>query len=712
MILFKNDWSRYPRAIVDYDTSNKSFVRMVGVYREMGVENCLWPLALLQPELQGVDPHAEDLSDAIKLKIALECKYNIWYVLREVIRIPPIAGPDPVPYECNRGNLALTWLFFANISVMLIQPRQTGKSVGADSINTALMYLMLDNTLITLLTKDSKLRGKNIERLKRLRDLLPSYLVRTSKDDLDNQTDLTCVGLDNYLITAVAQSSEANAINLGRGLTSAIIDVDEGPYIKNIRHTLPVMLSSGIKAKAEAKANNRPYADIFTTTAGKKDDPDGGYIYEMLNESAVWTERFLDAVDEVELKKMVDTNCSGRKTMVNCTFNHRQLGKTDDWLYEVISATKATGDNADRDLFNVWTAGSLSSPLSITLNETIKASRKEAKYTQVTKDSYLIRWFYDKDELESILSSRAIVLSVDTSDAVGRDFISLVFMDSTSLEILGGASINETNLIRFSYLLRDLLIDNPTLTLVIERKSSAQAIIDSLLITLPSAGIDPFKRIYNKVIDESTAMPQEYKELSLPMERRGQSFYDRLKRYFGFNTTGSSRTLLYTNVLQDAAINSGSVVNDPVLVDEILGLIVKNNRIDHVNTGHDDMVIAWLMGHWFLTYSKNLAHYGIDATKIRSRVGDNVLLEKPKTHSDARDDRALEQAKVIYEKLSDTTDSWKIAKYETMLRRLNQKTDLTAIDSTSIDGMIQSANELRRKKQMRRSLLRKRMSRH
>lgn len=128
MLLFESDWKKYPNAIVDFDTSNKSTVRYVGLLKKMGVKNCLWPLALFQPQLVGVDPHDESLSEEVKLMILTECYYNPWYYFREVARVPPTAGIRTLPLEANRGNMTLFWLFFNHIDTALIQPRQTGKS--------------------------------------------------------------------------------------------------------------------------------------------------------------------------------------------------------------------------------------------------------------------------------------------------------------------------------------------------------------------------------------------------------------------------------------------------------------------------------------------------------------------------------------------------------------------------------------------------------
>lgn len=713
-ILFKDDWKRFPNAIADYETKNKSFLRMVSLYHEMGVENCLFPISLLQPVLQGIDPHDPDLSDDYKLLIAMECKWNPWYFLREVVRIPPVAGPYPISYIANRGNIALTWLFLLSIDVALIQPRQTGKSVSTDCIIDWLIHIGTSNSLINMVTKDNELRVKNVERLKKIRDLLPKYLIQKSRQDSDNQINITYHALDNYYQTGVAQNSESAAGNLGRGLTSPVMHVDEGPYIRYIGTTIPAALAGGTAAKEEAKLNNRLHGNIFTTTAGKKDDRDGKYMYDLIFGGTPWNEKFLDCNNRDELIKLLKTNCTGRKLIVNCTFNHRQLGKTDEWLYNAISDSNANGDEANRDFFNIWTSGTQSSPLSIELNERIKTSELDPLYTEITKDSYVIRWYVTEDVLKEMIQTDHFILGLDTSDAIGRDSIALVFINIKDQSVVGAATINETSLIRFSQFLSNVLIRYTNTTLVIERKSSAQSIIDFLLISLPKAGVDPFVRIYNHIVDGYLDREREYKEIQTTgLSKRNHQFYEKYKKHFGFNTTGNSRDLLYSAILQTSAKNAGHLVKDRVLSNEIRGLIVKNGRIDHSNDSHDDMVISWLMANWFLIHSKNLDFYGIRNGIALSKVNSQgKTLSFEEEYELDKQKQYRQEIEEIYEKLTSCNQDYLISKYESRLRYLDKQVVEEESESNSIDSLIAKAEETRKRNFRNKALKQRQMQRN
>ena len=63
--------------------------------------------------------------------------------------------------------MAMLWCYFNSVDFVLIQPRQTGKSVSTDCLMVDLIYILAMNTEISFITKDDSLRKGNVERLKR-----------------------------------------------------------------------------------------------------------------------------------------------------------------------------------------------------------------------------------------------------------------------------------------------------------------------------------------------------------------------------------------------------------------------------------------------------------------------------------------------------------------------------------------------------------------
>jgi hypothetical protein len=707
MILFADDWLKYPRAIIDTKTSNQSYVRLAGLYKKMGIVNNAFCLALLNPDLQGLDTFAPDLTLEEMAMIAVECANNPFYFMREVARVPAIGGGRASQFEGNRGNVALFWCFFNHLMTILIQIRQTGKSLSTDELMVLLLNFMCQNTDINLLTKDDILRRANIERLKKCMDELPPYLqMRDPKIDTNNGEVITVKRRENNYKTHVPQSSEKGAYKLGRGLTSPIFHIDEAPFQQNIEIAMGSALAATGAAVDKAKASGTPYGTIITTTAGKIDDQDGAFIYKLVQEAAVWTEKFYDARGPEELEDMVRKSSRGERGgvyRVNITLNHRQLGKDDKWLREKLEAATVSGDAANRDYFNMWTAGSLTNPLPISILTSIAKSVQEVKHIEISAENYITRWYIEEHEIESRMRNGRYVAGMDTSEASGGDDISLVLVDIETLEVIAAGTYNETNLITFCNWVTTWFTRWDTTTAIIERRSTGAMLMDYLLLMLPPLGIDPFKRIYNRVVQEYDEMPERFKEIQQPMGRRPQDAYVRYKKTFGFSTSGglgqTSRSELYSTTLQLGAKRACNFMYDKTLIDQITGLVTKNGRVDHKDGGHDDMVIGWLLCHWLITKGKQLAFYGIDQHRIGTGISTQASEEYIRDTQFRQEQEMLrEEMKLLGQQLTKENDEWIIQRLEHQMRILNKHVIRDEGEVFSLDTLISKAREQRREK--------------
>ena len=596
VILFKDDWYKDENrgAIVDITTKNKTFLRYAQLLKTMGVENNAFALTLLNPELQGVDPYDTELSREQQLMIAVECKLNPWYYFREVVRVPATGSPDNVPLMANRANMALYWLFFNHVTALIIQPRQTGKSVSTDCLMSNLLCCSAINTQISLLTKDDNLRTANVRRLKDIISGLPEYLNLRDKTDTNNLEKITVNALGNVYNTAVPRASIKDALNLGRGMTTAVNHLDEGPFLPNISYTLPAWLASSGAARTNARAHGSPYGNVFSTTAGYLNTASGEFFKKHIyNESLRWSEKLLDSKDEDDLVKTIEKNNPSGKSMVLLEFNHRQLGYTDDWLRRKIADSLADEVATKADFLNIWIEGSESSPLPKEVLSVIRASAATESYDEITTYGYIVRWYVPQEEVEDKCSTRSLVMALDTSDAIGNDDIAMIIRDAITGEVIAAGNYNETNLVVFAEWIARWLIDYPNIVLIPERRSSAVMLIDYLLQILPLKDVDPFKRIFNWIVDgydvNSTSLKQI---LSTPLSRRDPSIYVKYKKEFGYATASSGRSArdnLYGTTFLAAAKYTGKYVRDKTLINQILGLIRKNNRIDHRDGEHDDM---------------------------------------------------------------------------------------------------------------------------
>lgn len=619
MILRESDWKRpeYRDAIVHFKTQNKSFLKLAYIQKKMGVKHWYCCLALTQPDLENINPHDPGLDIETKTKIAYEMFINPWYYFREISKVPQ-EGADPVSFKIHRGSFALIWTFFNNIDIALLLIRQQGKTVVLAAL---LVYLkrILKNSRTILITKDTGLRSETIDKMKKMRDSLPKYLWLAARNDADNSEIFTYMNRNNKLITAIAQSNMASAQNAGRGLTSARLFSDECAFTRYIRAMLPAALASGTTARRIAEEEGVPYGNVFTTTPGKRDEPDGKYIYDLFHDGYYWDDKLIDIPTREGLIEMIRANSKGDRVLLHAPFNHRQLGMTDLELYDAMANASGTREEKLRDFGLQWTAGSLSSPLTVDESKMIRESVVDPiPHHEIFPNNYCLKWYYPEDHIPEKMQKKHII-GLDTSDAVGRDNISLVMSNSETLETACTAVINESNLIVFANWIADILVKYPNTILVIERKSSAPTIIDSLLITLPAKGVEPTRRIYNTVVQNRDSDDPDLKEFKKSTRPRDERFYEIYRKYFGFVTTGASRKLLYGEVLQSAVRMAGDKVKDKELANELLALVVKDGRIDHKASGNDDTVIAWLLSCWFMLFGKRLDYYGVSNRMLMKR---------------------------------------------------------------------------------------------
>lgn len=700
MILFANDWNKYPDAIIDLETRNKSFIDIAYILEDMGVSNNLWPLALHNRDLVGVDPHDEtNLTLAMKAAITEECFENPWYYFREVARIPVEGAMKPSVVNANRGNLALWWCYFNHVTTFLIQPRQTGKSVGIASLDRYLLNFGLIHSSIHLLTKEDQLRRKDVERLKEFEEVLPAYLQRTvKKKDPNNQEYIYLSAVENKYETHVPRMDEKGAYKVGRGFTSANIRIDEFAYISWLKATLTTILSTTNAAFISARENKAHHGIILATTAGKKDDRDGKYAYQILTDSFPFTDLIYDSHNEDDLKKMILANSSNGYA-VNCTFTHRQLGVSDEQHYDNIKKAMISGEDADRDYFNHWTSGGRGSPLTPEQLDTIRLNQREDFVAEIDpKMRYMTKWYVSLKTRDEMMAEGNIVVGIDTSSAQGKDEIAMQYVDLTTLEVIGTCYCNLTNIIEYSLWLFDQMQRWPKLLAIIERQSTGIAVIDQLLLSFKMAGVNAFKRIYNKIVQE----PDKNKDI-LDEIRRADKYafadlYVRYKAAFGFTTSGTgdnARSLLYGQVLQAAVRHSMDRINDVKTIDQILGLEVLNGRVDHPKGGHDDGVVAWLMPHWLATYGNNLGYYGIDVGTLM----DSTLMKKSMremTTADIFQVMIREKIQKLVNDLSKTADVFLSVRLEKEIQALASKVVESEGETFSVSDLIQKTREAKR----------------
>lgn len=642
-ILFGTDWGNYPNACIHYETKNQSFLHLAEVYHALGVNNCAFHLALLQPELKNVDPFDENLPIDVKASILYECKHNFWYFLREVVRVPVPGSLVPTHFQANRANVALYWFFMNHVMVLIVILRQTGKTTMLMVLVVYLLNFGSTNVFINLLTKSEGLKAETLKKVKDLFDELPEYLNFSTKKDIFNSDEVKISAFDNKFKGNLSSASPKQAEKVGRGFTSPINIIDEAAFIENIAIAMGAMLMSGNAARTAAELNGNPYGTILATTAGDTDDRDGGYVYKIANAATLLDEKFYDAPDLKTLLGLIYTNSNASKNeakrpIVNITLSYRQLGYDDEWLQKKLSENISTPENIKRDIFNQWLSGSSASPIPKQYIEIMKANVVElARSEFYAPYNYLIKWYVSEDDLVyRVKSGHSFILGVDTSDGVGRDDIAMTIRDHTTGQILGTATFNEINLITLADFFVSFLLKYENSTMIMERRSSAATIIDYIIIKLLSHGINPFTRLYNTIFQNKEVYQKEFEEI-IRARPHDEHIFTKYKKHIGFVTSGTgvtSRSELYSTTLMSMLRYTAHTLYDERLVQQISSLVIKNNRIDHPEGGNDDMVISSLLSHWMLTIGKNLSLYGID---VHTLLKSNKVYLDEKYASDDKD---------------------------------------------------------------------------
>jgi hypothetical protein len=700
MILFLEQWKDYPNAIIDYKTNNKSALELAVKLKQMGIKNNSFFLALHDPTLSGLDPLDPNLTQEQMIRVGIECRVNPWYVLREVARVPSQAGNASDRVQFNRSIICLWWCFFNHVTIILTQPRQTGKSFGTDLLLNGLMNFWSSNTKINLLTLSDKLRTETVGRIKAIYEELPKYLKFKTRNDLNNTEEMTINKFNNKYRTHIAQSSPKAAYNLGRGLTTPILHVDEGPFQPNINVALDACLPAMDAAIDMAAKNDEPYGIIYTTTAGKKDEASGKFFYRMIGKSARWTEKFYDCENQESLELVIRSNKGTYR--VYAEFSHRQLGKTDEWLMKKIGEREMSPDAVNRDYFNIWTSGTQTSPIPTKFLEKLTNSIVNEAHQHISPiGSYITRWYIEENQREAYMKTNKTIIGVDTSDASGGDDISFVGVDVETGATVFIGTFNETNLIAFCQWLVWWLFTYENSTMIIERKSSGVTIIDYLLMFLPQKGIDPFKRLFNWVANDPLEHKERHTESQYPIHRRADDLYVRAKKYFGFATSGggeTSRSELYSTTLQNAVKRCSDRVLDKELTEQITGLVIRNGRVDHDVGGHDDLVIGWLLCHWFLTMGKNLNNYGIDPIKVLCKSQEVKQLTIEEQAVDYEQSRIRARISELFTLLANEQNSFICERYEKELRLLDSRIVLKNNEYFSVDATINTAREENKRK--------------
>lgn len=223
------------------ETNNKSFIDFHYYLKENGIKNNDFMLRLHDPSLANVDPFDPLLSEKMKSRIINECKVNIWFYFREILRVPCQDGGKAM-FELNKANCAAIYLSCLGVDNWMCRSKATKSTL--DSLSILSYYSIFYNSPILLSGKYKKDANINLTKFRAIINYLPNYLY-----DIYSSTNSTIgtAGLyskDTYM-----------AESLGRSLTSPIIHFDDAEYIKNLK----TIIDSAEKCKEINKEKSKTF---------------------------------------------------------------------------------------------------------------------------------------------------------------------------------------------------------------------------------------------------------------------------------------------------------------------------------------------------------------------------------------------------------------------------------------------------------------------
>lgn len=545
----------------------------------------------------------------------------------------------------------------------------THNTVSVQVIDFWLTYIMGRSYKTHLITLKSDNRAQFIEAIKNIRTQMPKYLVNPTYKDKDSGTYLTYrsfgEGKANVLTISVPQQSESAAGDLGRGLTVGTTNFDEPGYINYIQSIVDGCAPSSLTEMKTMRERGLPYGINYITTPNTVKHPSGEYMYKHVMESTEWREKFFDCYSESHLVyKLIKRAPQGVKDIrtaspsISMVYNYLKLGKNKNWVAKTINDLKLSLSKAKIDLLLMWVEDGEDRLFDDITREALSENKRDAVWSKEYSDSNLyIDFFITKEELQERCKASYndfFLIGCDTSSAINKDACTVVIRSMVTGDVIGVGRYPLAFLDEVGDIIIDLLESVNNSMLVIER-NYAHHMIDKLLVTMWSKGMDPFKKIFNYIFEDPIANAKEYEEVRKTRAgSRTKEFYLRYKKSFGFITSQGSRKELY-GLIKEAVGITGAGINYEKLIDEIIGLKIKNDRIDHATDGHDDLVIAWLLTYWFIKRGKSKSDYGIPPGIQLTRTR-NLMNNKTETILD--DPQVIELLDRIRKQIAKLTEEY------------------------------------------------------
>lgn len=602
--------------IFDFNTNNESFIILVKKLKDLGIKKCYFPLKLYDETLVGVDPFNEEkLTLEQKSRILKEIRINIWYYLREIVRMKETGGITR--YKAHRGNIAQTFCFINNIDVIEELPRQNGKTMGAVSNYSWLNHFASINSSCIFSNKQLADSQKNIERFAQVTELLPSYLKTHMNERVDtNNLDKIRYDLLNNEITALSTPrDDASADKLGRGCTVANLWFDEFAYLSRNKKVFDASAFAFSNASEAAERNGNPYSRIITTTPNKLDIPEGAFCYSIIDKAIPFDEGWYD-LDIETVKRDIDSN--SKNGFVYIKFSYLELGHDEAWLEKQKKLVNYDMLTIKREIFLEWTMsgdGAVFSEEQLTV-------LKEQVIEPIGK-FYIdnIYKFNIYEELKNV-RTRSYIISVDIAGGLEEDSTVITIIDPFTYHPVASFKSSKIDTVALTDLLVTLVNEFFNGAVVVpERNNMGISVIHMLLKT------DIADHIYYETKggdNDSERTVNNLKSANSTSRKNKKLSSKKAIRVYGIDTTTASRKIMIEEILNMIVNEHPEYCNNTYFFNEIKTLVRnKKGKVEARSGLHDDCVLSYLIGLYMILYGKNCNKF-LKVTYVGNDVEEEV----------------------------------------------------------------------------------------
>lgn len=649
--------------IYDVRTQNISFLKVSKILRLRGVKNNKFMLALYDETLVGVDPRSKEVQNSpeLQLRIYREICRNVWYYLREVVRIP--ADGAEIRYELNIANATMAFLKLQNRNIIEIICRQHGKTMSNIVFDSWSLMFITKNANYAYINKGLSDAKKNLKIFKDVKACLPKWLlemyVEDAKNDIDNQENKLIAKRNNSLKVVSTGSDPDAADKSGRGLTIANVYWDEFSFTKYCDITYQAAIHAFKRASENARKNGTPYGFIITTTPANLDTQPGAYCKLMIDKSAVWKLDLFDMTTD-EITAYIKANSSNNFIFVQYTY--KELGRDDEWLKETIRDCQGDLSKVKREVLLEWPKSMESSVFNEEqLDKIYQFVKQPVTSIYTLSKQYCIDWYETPDVQLNY------ILSCDVAGGLSRDSSTIVFIHPEDFRVVADFKSNKIDTDSFKKLIIELMTFYfPNSLLVIERNSYGLNLIQSLM---KNPKIEP--RMYREVRE---SVGEKTVKDGFTVKRKSNTVA------YGVDTNAASRKQMLDMLPEIVDVEYDKIVSPNIYRDISTLERKKTGKIEHSVSGHDDSLMAYLIFRYAVFYGKCFRDkFGIHPVPSRMNV---------KSQSSISD---LARISSLIERVNSDASS-QLSNNSTYNYLMNQSRKLNSESDSQLDAFMRIAN--------------------